>query len=170
MENHRDHTPNAGKPAANEVVSGNESCGTLAEAQFWLSEYPQRYVSSVDESKAGLYFKTSWNLVWQGYLGYFWLSAFGFLALWLSRIPLASKVFLTLWTVLSVLTVLPGMRFYGHYWLLSFLLTFVQPPDYDPYMFIEVDSKSKPAVVKLKVQEGAVKNNVAFIQVYKRRD
>ncbi len=305
--------------------------GTMAEAQFWLSEYPQRYVSVVDESKAGLYFKTSWNLVSQGYLGYFWVSAFGFLVLWLSRIPLASKVFLTLWAVLSVLTVLPGMRFYGHYWLLSFpaiciggamlfstlserlfsksampvavlilglvwgahhlliaprlysnpplqmvsrtyspgnpfvehqilseelekvlqpndtvavfgsdpqyfiylnkkspirhvympfiakgqypqslewqtetleklkstrpkyvifnaypyawmarydaqnpfireILTFVQPPDYDPYIFIEADSKSKPAVVKLKVQEGAVKNNVNFIQVYKRRD
>jgi hypothetical protein len=46
----------------------------------------------------------------------------------------------------------------------------LQQPDYDPYIFIEADSKSKPAVVKYKVQQGMVKNKVNFIQVFKRRD
>jgi hypothetical protein len=50
------------------------------------------------------------------------------------------------------------------------ILNFLAPPNYDPFMFIEADSKTKPAVVKLKVQQGKVTNDVNFIQVYKRRD
>jgi len=50
------------------------------------------------------------------------------------------------------------------------ILMFLQQPNYDPYIFIEADSKSKPAVVKYKVQQGMVTNKVNYIQVYKRTE
>lgn len=304
--------------------------GTWEHAKFWLYDYPAHYATAANDEKVGLYFRTSWKLVSMGYEGYFIIAAVGLLALWWSRLSLAVKIFLTSWTLLSALTVVPGMRFYGHYYLLAFpafcmtgaalfytigtrisksnripialtvlgmawgahhfmvnrnlyvnpplrlisriyspgnpfpehqilaeelkkvlqpndtvvalgsdpqyfiyldkpspirhiympflakehdkavqwqqetvqrlkevrpkyvifsaypyawmarydlenvftrdILTFLTPPNYDPYMFIEADSKSKPAVVKFKVQQGMVTNKVNFIQVFKRRD
>ena len=305
--------------------------GTMQDAHFWLYDYPQRYAVAANEEKIGLYFKTSWKLVSAGYEGYFILAALGLAALWWSRLSLASKTFITVWTLLSALTIVPGMRFYGHYYLLAFpalciagallfdtigkrmtqqqtmpvllmslgllwgahhflinsslylrpplrmisrifspgnpfpehqilaeelkkvlkpddtvavfgsdpqyfiyldkpspirhiympflakgqfpealqwqqetiqrlketkpqyvifnsypyawlarydmgnaftkeILTFLQSPEYEPYLFIEADSKSKPAVVKYQVQQGMVKNNVNFIQVYRRKE
>lgn len=94
--------------------------GTLDEAKFWLLDYSQRYASSVDESKMGLYFQTSWNLVSEGYEGYFALAGAGLLALWWSRLSVPVKVFISSWTLLSALTIAPGLRFYGHYYLLAF--------------------------------------------------
>ncbi len=305
--------------------------GTLEDAQFWLYKYPQKYATSAKEGRIGLYFNVSWKLISTGYEGYFMLAGAGLLALWWSRLSLAAKVFITSWTLLSALTIVPGMRFYGHYYLLAFpaaciagamlfytigvrisknntmplaltvlgllwaahhtminpnlynnpplqlisrvyspgnpfvehqilsaelekviqpndtvavfgsdpqyfiylnkkspirhiympfvskggfaeaadwhkeiiqkleetrpkyvifngytyawmtrydngnpltrdIFNFLKAPDYEPYNFIEVDTKSKPAVVKLKVQQGAVKNDVGFVQVYKRRE
>ena len=305
--------------------------GTLEAAKFWLLDYSQRYASSVDENKIGLYFDTSWKLVSGGYEGYFMPAAAGLLALWWSRLSLAAKVFITSFALLSAGTIVPGFRFYGHYYLLAFPAVciagamlfytisvriskkntmsigivligllwsvhhiainsnmYIQPPlrfisrtfspgnpfvehqilseelgkviqpndtiavfgsdlqyfiyldkkspirhvympfiakgqfpeavewqnetirvlretrpkyvifnaypyawmarfdkqnrltrnileflnatNYDPYLFIEADSRSKPAVVKFRVQQGAVKNDVNYIQVYKRRD
>lgn len=305
--------------------------GTLDEAKFWLLDYSQRYASSVDESKIGLYFKTSWKLVSEGYEGYFLPAGAGLLALWWSRLSLAVKVFITSFALLSAATIVPGFRFYGHYYLLAFpaiciagamlfytigvrisknnimpialtalgllwgahhvfikqnlyirpnlrlisqtyspgnpfvehqilsaelkkvlqpndtvavfgsdlqyfiyldkkspirhvympfiakgqfpealewqnetlrvlretrpkyvifnaypyawmarfdhqnnfthnILDFLNVPNYEPYLFIEADSRSKPAVVKFKVQQGTVTNNVNFIQVFRRRD
>lgn len=305
--------------------------GTMQDAHFWLYDYPQLYATSANEDKMGLYFQTSWKLVSTGYEGYFLLAGLGLLALWWSRLSLASKTFITVWTLLSALTIVPGLRFYGHYYLLAFpaasiagalvfdtigkritqketmpvlllalglvwgahhfviksnlyirpplrmisriyspgnpfaehqilaeelkkvlqpndtiavfgsdpqyfiyldkpspirhvympflakgqypealewqqetirrlketrpqyvifnsypyawlarydlenaftreILMFLQQPNYDPYIFIEADSKSKPAVIKYQVQKGMVTNKVNFIQVYKRRE
>lgn len=311
------------------AVLGISMAGTLNEAWFWMSEYPQKYASATKDDRISLYFQTSWKLVSMGYEGYFIIAALGLIALWWSRLSLAHRVFLTCWTVLSALTIVPGLRFYGHYYLMTFpaicmagaglfytigslinksnrmpvaltalglawgahhfiinsnlyldpplwlisriyspgnpfpehqilskelekviqpndtvavlgsdpqyfiylgktspirhiympfltrnhektaewqeetiqrlketqpkyvifnsypyawmarydlenpftrqILTFLGAPNYDPLMFIEADSKSKPAVVKMKVQQGGVKNNVNFIQVFKRR-
>jgi len=307
------------------------AAGTMQDAHFWLYEYPQLYSTSANDDKIGLYFKTSWKLVSMGYEGYFVFAGLGLLALWWSRLSLASKAFITVWALLSALTIVPGMRFYGHYYLLAFpaaciagamlfdtigkritqkdtmpvlllalgllwsahhilinnnlyirpplrmisrvyspgnpfiehqilaeelkkvlqpndtiavfgsdpqyfiyldkpspirhvympfvakgqypealewqqetirrlketrpqyvifnsypyawlarydlenaftreILLFLQQPNYDPYLFIEADSKSKPAVVKYKVQQGMVTNKVNYIQVYKRTE
>lgn len=307
------------------------AAGTMQDAHFWLYEYPQLYATSANDDKIGLYFKTSWKLVSMGYEGYFVFAGLGLLALWWSRLSLASKAFITVWALLSALTIVPGMRFYGHYYLLAFpaaciagamlfdtigkritqkdtmpvlllalgllwsahhilinnnlyirpplrmisrvyspgnpfiehqilaeelkkvlqpndtiavfgsdpqyfiyldkpspirhvympflakgqypealewqqetirrlketrpqyvifnsypyawlarydlenaftreILLFLQQPNYDPYLFIEADSKSKPAVVKYKVQQGMVTNKVNYIQVYKRTE
>lgn len=304
--------------------------GTWEHAKFWLYDYPAHYATTTNDEKVALYFRTSWKLVSMGYEGYFIIAGAGLLALWWSRLPIAKKIFLTSFTLLSALTIVPGMRFYGHYYLMAFpalcmtgaalfytagtrisksnripialtalglvwglhhffvnknlyldpplrmisriyspgnpfpehqilaeelkkvlqpadtvvvfgsdpqyfiyldktspirhiympflakehekavewqnetiqrlkelrpkyviynaypyawmarydlenvfnreILNFVNVPNYDPYIFIEADSKSKPAVVKFKVQQGMVKNKVNFIQVFKRRD
>jgi hypothetical protein len=305
--------------------------GSLQYARFWLYEYPQHYATSTNEDNAGLYFRTSWTLVSTGYLGYYIVAGLGLPVLWWSRLSVSAKTFLTAWTLLSAFTIVPGLRFYGHYYLMAFpaasiagallfstigtriskketiplaltilgllwgahhflirsnlyirpplqfisrvyspgnpfvehqmlsdelkkviqpndtvavfgsdlqyfiylgktspirhvympffaknqfaeirgwqeeiiqklketrpkyvifnaypyawmmrfdqegsfaqqIVACLQQPDYDPYIFIEADSKSKPAVVKYKVQQGMVKNKVNFIQVFKRRD
>ncbi|HPI08464.1 MAG TPA: glycosyltransferase family 39 protein, partial [Saprospiraceae bacterium] len=96
------------------------AAGTMQDAHFWLYEYPQLYSTSANDDKIGLYFKTSWKLVSMGYEGYFVFAGLGLLALWWSRLSLASKAFITVWALLSALTIVPGMRFYGHYYLLAF--------------------------------------------------
>lgn len=94
--------------------------GTMEDAQFWLYDYPRKYATDTNENKIGLYFQISWKLTSMGYEGYFVLAALGLLALWWSRLSLAVKVFISSWTLLSALTIVPGMRFYGHYYLLAF--------------------------------------------------
>jgi hypothetical protein len=305
--------------------------GTFQDAKFWLYDYSHLYATSTNEDKVLMYFQVSWKLISEGYEGYFILAVIGLVALWWSRLSLAVKIFISAWTLLSALTIVPGMRFYGHYYLVAFpamcisgamlfytlgtrvfgnnrmpiamtvlgllwgahhvvvnrnlyinpplrlisrifspgnpfpehqllaaelnkvlqpddtvamfgsdpqyfvylnktspirhvympfiskgqfpealvwqketvdrlketrpkyvifnsypyawmvrydnnypftrhIMDFLAPPNYDPLMFIEADSKTKPAVVKYKVQQGAVTNDVNFIQVYKRRD
>ena len=94
--------------------------GTMKEAQFWLSDYPQHYATSTNENRVGLYFQTSWGLVSKSYEGYFWVMLAGFLLLWRSGISTTYKVFLAAWLALSALTIVPGMRFYGHYYIMAF--------------------------------------------------
>ena len=94
--------------------------GTMEDAQFWLYDYPRKYATDTNENKIGLYFQISWKLTSMDYEGYFILAALGLLALWWSRLSLAVKVFISSWTLLSALTIVPGMRFYGHYYLLAF--------------------------------------------------
>ncbi|MCA0235163.1 MAG: glycosyltransferase family 39 protein [Bacteroidetes bacterium] len=94
--------------------------GTMQEAQFWLSDYPQHYATSTNDNRAGLYFQTSWFLVSKSYEGYFWVMLGGLLVLWRSGLTTAYKIFLATWLALSALTIVPGMRFYGHYYIMAF--------------------------------------------------
>lgn len=94
--------------------------GTTKEASFWLFDYAKLYATNIKSEEASRYFEFSWENISEGYMGYFLVAVAGLAGVWFTRLSLAKKIFLTFWTLSAAATILPGNRFYGHYWLLAF--------------------------------------------------
>ena len=93
--------------------------GSLNNAIFWLTEYPNHYASSVTNENAWLALQLMQNLSISGYEGYFIAALLGAFALVFLKKEAPLSVFLISWMVLATFTVAIGTRFYGHYWLLA---------------------------------------------------
>ncbi len=101
------------------IVSGIiASQGAWDEFIYWVYTYPQSYVGGIDWEPQGkslfnhAYTNISGNIMWLIYL------AFGGLALTMfTKQSWHKKLMLLLFFALSFLSITPGLRFYGHYWL-----------------------------------------------------
>ncbi|MDX1478107.1 MAG: glycosyltransferase family 39 protein [Saprospiraceae bacterium] len=94
--------------------------GALDAFWYWIYEHPASYVT--DRADAGL---DQLIFFWRGISERHWtwlgLAAAGLLALPAVRgVDWRLKAFLLVFLVLSFLTIVPGNRYYGHYWLLCF--------------------------------------------------
>jgi hypothetical protein len=101
------------------TIIGLWAIGSGEQAKFWLLDYPTLYIRDVSADDARKAFDLMLRLVFTGYYGYFIAAILGLIALILSKKTLAEKGLLSVWAILTVLTVGMGKRFYGHYWLFA---------------------------------------------------
>jgi 4-amino-4-deoxy-L-arabinose transferase-like glycosyltransferase len=91
--------------------------GATREMWYWTYEFPRDYVSQVSLSVGLRWFGQALGRVTDGYL-FFWLAALsGLILLWSAPVPLRSKLVIALLAGFSFLAIVPGLRFFGHYWL-----------------------------------------------------
>lgn len=96
------------------------SLGVWKEFMFWMFEYPSKYMDGV-QSTAGIdVFGFQWKRNTDTYLLYWLAGAFGMIALFFAEKQWTKKAGLALLALLSFATILPGSRYYGHYWLQFF--------------------------------------------------
>ncbi len=93
--------------------------GVVQDALFWMAEFPRHYYLtdlSLHEAMP-LFWERARTIVAQQPL--FWLlAAVGAIAVWAVDLPRTTKIVVCLLIVLSFLAVVPGYRFYGHYWIM----------------------------------------------------
>ena len=96
--------------------------GTLDEFNFWVFEYPQKYLGNISMEQGLEYFNFHFDRIYGFQLYTSILSGFGLLAsfFYLKKNP--NFVILT-WILLlfTFISIVPGYRFYGHYWLLPMI-------------------------------------------------
>ena len=94
--------------------------GALEEAMYWLITYPSRYTAVVDAEEGKKYL-----VYFSKNISVFQLSLFiaGLLALAgnVFRGKQKPNTWLLVYFMLAIISLLPGFRFYGQYWLLMFV-------------------------------------------------
>ncbi len=92
--------------------------GTFNDFIFFIYEFPRTlYLSSIEFSRGMGYMKDRLDLIMMNYSIIWYSAILGLLLLWLLGKDLFSKITVTLFLLLSLLSVSPGLRFYGHYWI-----------------------------------------------------
>lgn len=95
--------------------------GALDEFWYWIYQHPQRYLSSLDTKESMRLFERGVTGILRGYE---LLVLLGFVSLLFlpfgKTMEWRSKAALFLLLLLSACAVIPGWRFYGHYWLCLF--------------------------------------------------
>ncbi len=94
------------------------SYGVYDEFVYWLIEFPKNYINTIPFDKGITYFSETFQMMIIGNLLIFILIGIGFLGLILVKLDKSVKIFLTAFFILSFLSITPGFRFYGHYFLL----------------------------------------------------
>lgn len=95
--------------------------GSFHDFWYWIYEYPQKYLSSVTASNSAQLFDRAIDGLLYNHAHWFIAGFAGLLLLPFGKIlEWRSKASLFIIALLSACTVIPGMRFYGHYWLLVF--------------------------------------------------
>lgn len=89
---------------------------------FWVITYPrERYVSTISLSDGIGFFKIYFSRIITYNYWAWWLAAVGITGLFFTDKKWPLNVFIILFGLLSLLSITPGLRFYGHYWLQLFL-------------------------------------------------
>lgn len=93
--------------------------GAFSEAMYWLTTYPAKYASIVTPEEGKIYLRYFSKNISLFQLSLMIVSA---LALFINLIWVKKKPFNLLLTyfLIALLTVIPGFRFYGQYWMLIF--------------------------------------------------
>ncbi|HSF88610.1 MAG TPA: glycosyltransferase family 39 protein [Saprospiraceae bacterium] len=93
--------------------------GAFSEAIYWLTTYPAKYASSVSPEEGKTYLRYFSKNISLFQLSLFIASAIALVAnlIWIKKKPF--NWFIT-YFILALLTVVPGFRFYGQYWMLIF--------------------------------------------------
>lgn len=93
--------------------------GAFSEAMYWLTTYPAKYASSVSPEEGKTYLQYFSKNISAFQLSLFITSAFALVAnlVWIKQKPFT---WLITYFILALLTVVPGFRFYGQYWMLIF--------------------------------------------------
>ena len=91
--------------------------GTWADFWFWNVEYPQAYTSTISWERGQELLNNMVRLLTRDYLLFWVLGGSGALLVWLTSLSWYKKVAVTAFLVLAALSVTPGRRFYGHYFL-----------------------------------------------------
>jgi hypothetical protein len=95
--------------------------GSFDEFWYWIYSYPQRYISNVEADDARALLSRALGGILFGYKHWYILGFISLLLLPFCKTPdWRGKVMIFGLFVLSLCTVLPGFRFYGHYWLCVF--------------------------------------------------
>ncbi len=89
---------------------------------FWVITYPrERYVSTITLSDGIGFFKTYFGRITTYNYWTWWFAAIGGISLFFTDKKWGTGLFLLSLGILSFLSITPGYRFYGHYWIQWFL-------------------------------------------------
>jgi hypothetical protein len=93
------------------------AAGGLKDAKFWLIDFPSEYASSTTiEDK--FYFLRLFGTQIIGFQYILWAHVLCAVLVLLFRIKNRSNIYFLSFLFFSVLSIIPGFRYYGHYWLL----------------------------------------------------
>lgn len=91
--------------------------GTWQDFWFWIVEYPQAYTSKIDWTFGKTLLENSLKRMYDGQELYWILGIAGAFLVWLTSISWYKKWAVTGILLVAALSVMPGKRFYGHYFL-----------------------------------------------------
>lgn len=93
--------------------------GAFSEAMYWLTTYPAKYASIVTPEEGKIYLRYFSKNISLFQLSLFIASAVALVAnlVWIRKKPFN---WLITFFIIGLLTVVPGFRFYGQYWMLIF--------------------------------------------------
>ncbi len=93
--------------------------GAFSEAMYWLTTYPAKYASSVSPEEGKIYLRYFSKNISLFQLTLFITSALALITnlIWIKKKPFT---WLITYFIIALLTVIPGFRFYGQYWMLIF--------------------------------------------------
>lgn len=91
--------------------------GTWQDFWFWIVEYPQAYTSKIDWTLGKTLLENSLKRMYDGHELYWILGIAGAFLVWLTSISWYKKWAVTGILLVAALSVMPGKRFYGHYFL-----------------------------------------------------
>ncbi len=92
--------------------------GAFGEMWYFAVEFPRTYVSAVPFDVGMGFLKQFGGKVINGYLPFWIIAVSGIFLLFFTKENLHKKIWMPVWAVLAFMTVTPGLRFYGHYWLM----------------------------------------------------
>ncbi|HMG16020.1 MAG TPA: glycosyltransferase family 39 protein [Saprospiraceae bacterium] len=92
--------------------------GSFSDFIFFIYEFPKTlYLSSIEFSRGMGYMKDRLQLIMLNYALIWYMAILGLLLVWLIGKDLFIKIVVSLFLLLSLFSVAPGLRFYGHYWI-----------------------------------------------------
>ncbi len=94
--------------------------GVWPEFRFWMIDYPEKYMSGVSSNGEMDVFGFQWKRNTQTYLLYWIAGVLGLVSLLVVEKKWLKKSGLLVLALLAFATILPGKRYYGHYWLQFF--------------------------------------------------
>ena len=120
------------------VVVWMLAVGGFDDMIFWVFERTAKgYTQAISWERGMGFLNTYFNVITSTQLALFVTAALGVPCLWLSKITLNKKIFITLLTITTFGATWPGLRFYGHYWInmipalsLLFAIPFLLAKDY----------------------------------------
>ena len=92
--------------------------GALGEMWYFAVEFPRTYLSAVPFDVGMSFLQQFGGKVVNGYLPFWIIAACGVFLLFFTKENLHKKIWMPIWAALAFMTVTPGFRFYGHYWLM----------------------------------------------------
>lgn len=91
--------------------------GVLDAMLYWAIEASTEYIAEVGTDKIFRNIVYMIRRVSQTNLLLWTFSLLGLISIWFTRVPAYRKILITLFFILSFAAVIPGFRFFGHYWL-----------------------------------------------------
>lgn len=92
--------------------------GTFKDFIFFIYEYPKsQYLSTIEFPRGMGYLQNRFEAIKFDYEIIWYPALIGLVAFWIFGKNMFLKIVLTLLFVLSLLSIAPGLRFYGHYWI-----------------------------------------------------
>ena len=92
--------------------------GAMSEFIFWIYKYPKSYVDSISWNPEGKQLLMMyWDSISHNYYLFFILAFLGLIATGFCQLNLHKKVMIWVFAILSFIAIVPGLRFYGHYWI-----------------------------------------------------
>jgi len=92
--------------------------GAFGEMWYFAVEFPSTYVSAIPFDVGIGLFKRFGGKVIMSYLPFWIIAASGIFLLFFTKENLHKKIWMPVWAVMALLSVTPGLRFFGHYWLM----------------------------------------------------
>ena len=94
--------------------------GAFTEMLFWVVEYPRMYIGQYDWASGLRRFLKNFYRISASYQSFWYLGGIALFALLFTKNIKLPKSWFYLLSILSFLAIIPGFRFYGHYFLLLF--------------------------------------------------
>ena len=91
--------------------------GAYDEMRYWVTEFPKQYLRLVSPTDGWNFFARTLQRIASENIALWILAGPGLVLIWFSGRSLFVRIALTLIALLSIGTILPGLRFYGHYWI-----------------------------------------------------
>lgn len=92
----------------------------LSEMFFWMIEYPRSYIGQYHWETGWRRFLKNFQRISTGYESFWYLAASALLVVLFTKKTKFPKLWFYLLPFFSLLAIIPGFRFYGHYFLLLF--------------------------------------------------
>lgn len=94
--------------------------GAIHDAIYWLTAYPVTYASSIDPEEGKTYLRYFTRNISLFQISLFIVSVLLFFVsfIWIKKKPFHWMV---AYVIMALLTIIPGFRFYGQYWLVLFV-------------------------------------------------